>query len=142
MEESLIERHNELVSQNDLTIHVGDFCFLNNYRKVAENYIGRLNGAHLFLKGSHDYFLKEKETYQIWKRTINGQLVTACHYPLAIWPQSHYNSWHLHGHSHGTYRAEGKIMDVGVDTNNFYPYSFEESEEFHEDEDDIWDESN
>ena len=126
MEEVLIQNHNELVRQTDLTIHVGDFCFLNQYRKVVDNYIGRLNGAHLFIKGSHDYFLKDKENYQIWKSTIAGQYVVACHYPLALWPKSHYNSWQLHGHTHGRYETVGKVLDVGVDTNNFYPYSWED----------------
>lgn len=52
---------------------------------------------------------------------------------MLVWPRSHYNSWQLFGHSHGGLShtnsdnlIHGKQMDVGVDTNNFYPYSFEQ----------------
>ena len=31
--------------------------------------------------------------------------------------------WHLFGHSHGS--PVGRSMDVGVDTNNLFPYSFQ-----------------
>jgi len=27
----------------------------------------------------------------------------------------YYGSYHLHGHSHGNYTAEGRILDVGID---------------------------
>ncbi len=41
-------------------------------------------------------------------------------------------TYHLFGHSHGGMNniaeKHGKCMDVGVDTNDFYPYSLEEIE--------------
>ena len=52
--------------------------------------------------------------------------IVLCHYPLAQWDRKHYGSWHLHGHSHGTYKTGGKIMDIGVDCNDFYPFSIEQ----------------
>ena len=66
--------------------------------------------------------------HEILEKKIQNQNIICCHYMMKIWPKSHYNSWQLFGHSHGGMngRTEGKQMDVGVDTNNFYPYSFEE----------------
>jgi hypothetical protein len=43
-----------------------------------------------------------------------------------VWPRSHYGSIHLYGHSHDMLSHNGKAMDVGVDGNNYHPYSFEE----------------
>ena len=45
---------------------------------------------------------------------------------MKTWAKSHYNSWQLFGHSHGELKGVGKQMDIGVDTHNFYPYSFNE----------------
>jgi calcineurin-like phosphoesterase family protein len=49
--------------------------------------------------------------------------VTLCHYPLAVWDRAHYGAWHLHGHSHGNHRGEGKILDVGVDNYDLANYA-------------------
>lgn len=70
------------------------------------------------------------------------KVIVLCHYPFFTWEQSHHGAWHLHGHSHGglgrmnryqkiiksppTTLEDGHSMDVGVDTNDFYPYSLSE----------------
>jgi len=125
MNEVLIERHNEVVRPSDTTVFAGDFA-LDKYENVKE-IIGKLNGDKIFLKGSHDrLILKNYPCSDIWKKAINGQQVVVCHYAMRVWPASHYNSWQLFGHSHGKLETIGKQIDIGVDTNNFYPYSFDE----------------
>ncbi len=75
---------------------------------------------------------------------IDKQKIVLCHYAMRVWNQSHKGSWMLYGHSHGTldemtpefsnptwigdqyYIKNYKTMDVGMDTNNLKPYSFEE----------------
>jgi len=47
--------------------------------------------------------------------------ITLCHYPLAEWDRKHYGAWHLYGHSHGKYVADGFALDVGVDANGYAP---------------------
>ena len=49
------------------------------------------------------------------------------------WNKKHHGAWMLCGHSHYNLPATrkdanclGKILDVGVDGNNFTPYSFDE----------------
>lgn len=124
MNEELVCRHNEVVNQKDVTIHTGDFAWANNV-KQAQEIIKRLNGNHIFLRGSHDRWMN-KMFHEIWERRIGKIYVVACHYCLRTWPRSHYNSWHVYGHSHGRLEPVGKSWDVGVDNNNFYPVSFDQ----------------
>lgn len=127
MNEGLIERFNQKVgdSQNNLTIHCGDFSWAKKYRD-AKRIIDRLNGQHVFLMGSHDVWLKNSPHHEIWERRINGQSVICCHYSMRVWAKSHYGSWHCFGHSHGNLESFGKSWDVGVDNNNYEPVSFDE----------------
>jgi len=123
MQKLLIERHNSVVNQND-TVYLGDFC-LKDY-DYAEDIINRLNGNNVFIQGSHDRWIGNKGK-QILEINVEGQHIVLCHYAMLVWPRSHYNSWQLFGHSHGGLSnglLHGKQLDVGVDTNRFYPYSF------------------
>jgi len=49
------------------------------------------------------------------------------HYAMSVWNQSHHQTIHLYGHSHGSLPDRGnRSMDIGVDTNNLYPYHLDE----------------
>jgi len=49
------------------------------------------------------------------------------HYAQSVWNQSHHQTIHLYGHSHGSLPDRGnRSMDIGVDTNNLYPYHLDE----------------
>ena len=126
-DEELIRRHNEVVGKGDIVVHGGDFTLIKNLGRVEE-YIERLNGSHIFIKGSHDYWLGKNPPIEILDMSINKQNIIICHYCMRTWPRSHYNSWHLYGHSHGTLEPIGKSWDIGVDNNNFFPVSFEQIE--------------
>jgi len=125
MDEDMIKKFNEKVpDMNSITVHIGDFCFCKSYKEAYERYISHLNGLHVFLKGFHDNWLKGRnDIHEIWEAKIKYKFIVACHYAMRVWPKSHYNSILLYGHSHGGLPSFGKSMDVGVDTNNFYPYS-------------------
>jgi calcineurin-like phosphoesterase family protein len=125
MDETIITRHNEVVKPNDTFIHAGDFTLANANK--ANEYIERLNGKHIFLNGSHDSWLKgRKGINQIMELYVDGQLAVIGHYAMRVWAASHYNSWHLYGHSHGKLPPVGKSWDIGINGHNFYPYSWEE----------------
>ena len=125
MDEGIIANHNSVVSKDDVTIHAGDFCWLNNKAEVHKKYISRLNGNHILLIGSHDHWQPDSAHY-IWRKRIEGNLIVVCHYSMRTWECSHYNSWQLYGHSHGMLEPVGKQHDIGVDNNNYYPVSFTE----------------
>lgn len=122
MDGTLIKNHNELVIDDDTVIHAGDFT-LSTKRK-AENYIRRLNGQHIFLRGSHDYW--NEDLPYIWEKNINGIYIVVCHYAMRVWPKSHYGSLMFYGHSHGKLPPEKNQWDISVDNNNYKPISFEE----------------
>jgi len=127
MDETIINNHNSIVGKDDITIHAGDFTLWKNIKGIYEKYINRLNGKHIFIRGSHDYWLKGKDAHEIWEKNIyvagNRYHIVVCHYAMRVWPRSHYNSFQLYGHSHGRLSPEGKQHDVGVDNNNFFPVS-------------------
>ena len=129
MDRYLIANHNKLVGENDLTIHAGDFTLWKNIKGIYEKYINKLNGNHVFLRGSHDYWLNGKPNHEIWEKNIfiKGQRYhfVVCHYAMRVWARSHYNSFQLFGHSHGRLEPVGKQHDIGVDNNTFYPVSAE-----------------
>lgn len=126
MAEELIRRHNEIVTKIDITVHAGDFCWLSKTGDVYKYYINRLNGNHIFVKGDHDRWVKGRAAGHLWQKRIDSIHVVVTHWSMRVWPRSHYNSWNLYGHSHGRLEGVGKAMDVGVDTHNYYPYSWDE----------------
>jgi len=135
MNERLISNWNEVVSNKDIIYHLGDFIFSS--RKRVLEIASRLNGNIIFIIGSHDNpnHLRQitKQVFDSKLIKINSQNIFLSHYCHKVWPKSHYGTWHLIGHSHGGLnnytRKEGKILDVGVDTHNFYPWSLKEVEE-------------
>jgi len=128
MDEALIANHNSVVKKDDLVIHAGDFSLHSKREFVEKKYVSRLNGEHIFLEGSHDKWLKKSNAKQIYSLRMGSpqKLIVVCHYALHVWPKSHFNSWHLYGHSHGRLNLHGKSHDIGVDNNNFAPLSFEQ----------------
>ena len=134
MNQTIIDRHNSVVQPKDTVIHIGD-CMSKN-RGLIESIVNRIKGKHIFLRGSHDYWLNKPSLYidtcpilDIWEgkvvmNTDHGRqsyFIVACHYAMREWPMLYYNSWQLYGHSHGRLKHIGKKMDIGIDTHNFYP---------------------
>lgn len=122
----ITERHNALVKPKDQVYHLGDFAFANHAR-----YLARLNGQHHLILGNHDRpgrlqdapFLSQNSTLLLRSTPV---LLWLSHYAHRVWPQSHYGTIHLYGHSHGKLPGVGRSMDVGVDTTNFRPYNLDE----------------
>ena len=126
MNETMITNWNSRVKPTDTIYIVGDLGFGD-----LNNILRRLNGIKILILGSHDksalqcpqYFAKISPLMEI---NVEGQAIILCHYSMRVWSKSHYNSWHLYGHSHGKLAGAGKSFDVGVDSHNFFPWSFDE----------------
>lgn len=144
MNEALFFNHNSLVKNNDVIIHIGDFAFDANILY----YLKRLNGKFKFILGNHDERLKsflyglrynsdpwlhqKVELYEPEEEIyINDKLIILSHYSMRVWNESHRGSWHLYGHSHGTLKDDPNSlsMDVGIDCNNYFPFSFSQIED-------------
>ena len=122
--EWLIDLWNSKVNKGDIVYHLGDFSFATEADAIEEVLL-KLNGQKFFIKGNHDqsdilqYLVKINAIVKsVDYREIRIAKTHVClfHYPIASWSRQGYGSWHLHGHSHGSYQAEGKILDVGLDS--------------------------
>jgi calcineurin-like phosphoesterase family protein len=126
MDEELIRCFNSVVKKGDMVYDLGD-----TYFKSPKLYEGRLNGTIIRIKGSHDHDIKEPRLLVIKPQGIvdeygNQIVITLCHYSMRSWEMSHYASWHLYGHHHGTLEPYGLSFDVGVDCWNYYPISLKQ----------------
>lgn len=137
MDEDIIAKWNAKVSQYDYVYVLGDMFFHNATR--AEEILKRLNGVKILVYGNHDKVIRDNKGLQKYFYEIHEflerdfvvndhkQKIIMCHYAMRVWNKSHYNSWMLYGHSHGTLPDAGnKSMDVGVDTNDMELYSFDD----------------
>ena len=126
MDETIIENWNKVVKPCDTVIHCGDFSF-----GEPETYRRRLKGNIILCLGNHDRREKVRgfnHVTQIYETKIDGQRIVCCHYAMRTWNCSHHGSWHLWGHSHGSLQDDpcSLSFDVGVDSWNFTPVSYEQ----------------
>lgn len=145
MDYTLIRNWNSVVQPLDTVYHVGDVVFNKNSTKVIE-ILSQLNGEIHLIKGNHDNYLKEEtlryfasveksglKEIKIQDSDAKGdvQRITLCHYAMKVWNLSHYGSWHLYGHSHGTMadNPNSLSLDVGVDCWNYHPVSYQQIKE-------------
>lgn len=120
MHHESIKRHNEIVPVDGVTVHAGDTSFGRS--EQTTDIIRQLNGNHIFLKGCHDKWMK-KGNARLWIRKVKGVFLVVGHYPHRTWFASYHGSINLHGHSHGKLPPANNQLDIGVDNNNFYPFS-------------------
>lgn len=141
MDEQLIENWNQVVQPDDTIYHLGDFTLLG--KNPARSYFNRLSGIINVIPGGHDHrwiiednytsassysvnFLPPLRTIKVSLPDSNQpQLIVLCHYSLRVWDRSHYDSWHLYGHSHGNLSPLKNSLDVGVDCWDYRPVSLE-----------------
>lgn len=132
MDKTILTNYNSVVRPGDIVFHLGDFCFRSDPRK----YFKQINPKQIhIIWGNHDRDAKKfKHCFASYESLrdikIDGIPVTLCHYRMDVWNKSHYNAGHLYGHSHGRLKYNGgKKFDCGVDTNNFFPYSWQQVKE-------------
>lgn len=132
MNELMIIRWNLVVQPSDTIYHLGDFSLGGSVAEI-EDIFNRLNGHKILIKGNHDeknnkilYRLKWENIRETQLIRIEDKFIWLSHYAHRSWPHSHVGSYHLYGHSHGNLPNLGKSMDVGVDTHNYYPYTWQE----------------
>jgi len=146
MNATLVNNINNMVGEDDILIHLGDFSF-GGFDKIQE-FRDRIvcKNIHLVL-GNHDHHIERNkegvqklfssvqnylrlEVVRPINKSMNEKFIFVCmHYPIASWHDMNQGVIHLHGHVHLPYHlriAEGKAMDVGVDGNELEPISMDE----------------
>lgn len=147
MDEALINNWNSVVTNKDRVFCLGDFFFCGKDRAIS--IARRLNGQKFWIFGNHD------EKSRKWRdltdlfawcgdykeikipdadgeyRNTSYNKIILCHYPIASWHSMQKGTWHLHGHSHGSYHVnDNKIVDVGSDVWNYTPVSYQEIKKY------------
>jgi calcineurin-like phosphoesterase family protein len=143
MNDTIVNNINEVVGENDILIHLGDWSF--GGFEMIEEFRNRIicKNVHLVL-GNHDHHIeRNKDNIQRLFSSVNHyiNLDVRCpslikkgemhkfnfilmHFPIASWDGMNDSVIHLHGHVHLPKHqkiAEGRAMDVGVDGNDMYP---------------------
>lgn len=147
MDTTIVDRINNYVMPNDTLFHLGDWSF-GGFDRIAE-FRNRLvcQNVHLIL-GNHDQHIEaDRDGVQGLFTSVQHyleldieyfgaayNLVRKCkfvlmHYPIQSWNNMHKEAIHLHGHVHlpnSRKMGVGKMLDVGIDGNNYFPYNFKE----------------
>ena len=134
MNDTIVNNINEVVKQEDILIHLGDWSFggFENIRKFYDRIICK--NIHLIL-GNHDHhILNNRENVQELFLTVSQyetlvigkQEFRLMHYPISSWDGLNKGVMHLHGHCHLPTElrfGKGKRVDVGIDGHpSFKPY--------------------
>ena len=152
MNQGLIERHNSVVKDSDEVWHLGDFSFKEN---EIPNILKQLKGLrHYIVCGNHDSCFAGHKKHEAAKQryllygfagvhqnvmNFEGQF-NLSHLPYLGGgdnsEKERYSAFRLkdegkillHGHLHSKpeNRIRGKMFDVGVDSNNYFPISIDE----------------
>lgn len=136
MNNTLIDNINSMVGEDDILYHLGDFAFGDKTQIPILR--SRIKCKTIFLcYGNHDYALSKYYRHcftacrDMFRDRFDKQEILMCHEPKDVWADNHRGTIHLFGHVHGNYQnCVGQRMDVGVDTNKFFPYTLEEVIEF------------
>lgn len=145
MNKTIINNVNDLVKKDDILFFLGDFAFSKDLNHIIDlrNKIQCLDMR--FILGNHDKLIRKKaielcEQYDVFNfvedyhefQTYNQHIILT-HYCMKVWNKSHWGSWCLYGHSHGSLADDPNSLslDVGIDTKlygheQYTPYSFDE----------------
>jgi len=139
MNDAMINSWNDVVSDDDVVFHLGDFS-LNLPLESEENklLLARLKGKKHFIRGNHDKntseFYKEAGFISVHESISLGGILLI-HYPLqeAIARKMNDSCWGVvehvvHGHNHSKDRPNHENhYNVAVDRHNFRPVSYAEA---------------
>ena len=141
MNSHLIANINEVVGQDDILFHLGDWSFGGFEQIQAFRDSIFCKNIHI-ITGNHDHHIENNKEgcqslfssvskylnlvvkYNVGTPVMGEARFALMHFPIASWDNMARGAIHLHGHVH--FEADkrigvGKMMDVGVDGNGLYP---------------------
>lgn len=107
MNEQLIERWNNVVSNDDIVYILGDMFWCKP--KDATYVLDKLNGQKILIKGNHDRCNDRDFANRFAMITSyleikdNDRNVVLCHYPITCFKNHFYGWYHLYGHVHTSF---------------------------------------
>lgn len=142
MNAAIVNNINNLVGQDDVLIHLGDWSF-GGFENIEE-FRNRIvcQEIHLVL-GNHDHHIDRNRSdcrkhfaSVNWFTQIeyNKHTLECCHFPISSWNNLRKGRIHLHGHCHlpnNQKVSNGRRIDVGMDGSvGFEPYDLSELMKF------------
>lgn len=137
MNETIIKNWNSIVQPSDTVYILGDLSFYG--KNKTEEILNRLNGELIWINGNHDGHYNDlkynrikirKDYHELFVVNDKGEkeMSVLFHYPIEYWNRKHHGVPHFHGHVHGSLPINYKLrrIDVGIDTNNYFPYRYED----------------
>ncbi len=114
MNETMIERHNAKVKEQDTVYFLGDVVINKKYLELVK----RMNGRKILIRGNHDIF-KDEEYREVGFQQIHGVRVFTdkfimSHIPLHPDCVTERFRVNVHGHLHAN---EVKLSAIDMDTN-------------------------
>jgi len=141
MNDTLVNNINEVVGEDDILIHLGDWSFggfeniklfrnrinCKNVHLVFGNHDHHIRrdkgGVQSLFSSTQDYLMVDLRVHKPGK-VVDRHTLICMHYPLISWDGMNDGTVHLFGHVHLPKELrllEGKAIDVGVDGNKYYP---------------------
>ena len=135
---AIIENWNKVVPKDGIVYILGDVSMKGI--KETDYLLDQLNGTKILIIGNHDnpsiikYFDKSFDMLGL-NVTDNEEgtitKVVLCHFPILEWYGMSHGSIHLHGHVHGAMNEYDKFnwkrLDVGMDSHNMTPVSWNDT---------------
>jgi calcineurin-like phosphoesterase family protein len=132
MNETICRRWNRVVGEDDLIYYLGDFCHRN-----PKEWLKRLNGTVIFIRGNHDNALKKDNIHPLLNRHIynfKGENILMIHNPNEVnIDRSSWLGWIIHGHTHNNQLGhyphisnERKTINVSAELLNYTPIKIKE----------------
>lgn len=147
-DDAILTRFNEVLKPGDTLYHLGDVAWSTT--DIKKEFLDKLPTKEVHLiTGNHDnqmdsaYLKMGFRSVQAYKEItldkvhgsigINGTStrVVLFHYPMRSWHHGYSGAYHLFGHVHGQMdtRPYMRSLDVGVDSHQFTPWSWDEIKE-------------
>ena len=140
MNETIIGNWNSRITDVDDVYILGDFAykssedvtvFLKKMKGHKHLVIGNHDNSWMNVGGSLSYFDSVKQMDFL---SFNGRQIWLCHYPMMEWNDSLHGSYLIFGHIHNNVgqpywnliKTNDRMLNAGVEVNNFYPVTFEE----------------
>lgn len=125
MNETIIKNWNERVNDEDTVFHLGDLCFKEKDGVKAQDWIDRLNGNMILIKGNHDNNNSAKTIINSMIIELGGKTWWLEHHPF-----NSNHKYNLIGHIHNLWKIRKEhnkyYINCGVDVWDFRPVSIEE----------------
>lgn len=118
----VVNQTNSLVKPDDILYCLGDWSFGGKDKIKTLREMIKCQNIILIL-GNHDKnIVKNKDLHTLFTHIsryeelrISKLLISMHHYPIGSWNEIGNGGIMLHGHSHHSYKSQGRILDVGID---------------------------